>query len=102
MRPEPRFSPDAQADVLAGARHYESLRAGLGVRFLDEIEHAVSLIRETPLLFTLVDDPIRRVLLRRFPFGVFYEPGERDTILAVMDLRQDPETVRRAYSKGPA
>ena len=102
MRPEPRLSPDAQADVLAGARYYESERPGLGIAFLDEIEHAISQIRETPLLFTVVDGPVRRVLLRRFPFGLFYEPGERDTVLAVVDLRQDPETVRRAYGRGPA
>ena len=102
MRPEPRFSPDAQADVLSGARYYESERPGLGIAFLDEVEHAVSLIRDAPFLFTLVDDPVRRVLLRRLSFGLFYEPGERDAVLAVVDLRQDPETVRRAYGRGPA
>ncbi len=101
MRPEPRFSPDAQADVLAAARYYESEQPGLGIEFLDEVEHAVSQIREAPLLSTLVDDPVRRVLLRRFPFGLFFESGERDTVLAVVDLRQDPETVRQAYSRSP-
>ena len=80
--------------------YYNEQRAELGYQFLDEVEHAIVLIRETPLLFTLVDDPIRRVLLRRFPFGVFYLPGaddESDTIVAVVDLRQDPQTVQRAY-----
>ncbi|MBK7583338.1 MAG: type II toxin-antitoxin system RelE/ParE family toxin [Myxococcales bacterium] len=100
MRPEPRITPDAEADTLAAARYYEAERANLGLGFLDEFDHALSLIRATPLLFTLVDDPVRRVLLRRFPYGVFYVSGEeRDTILAVVDLRQDPETVRGAYNR---
>lgn len=99
-RLEPRLTPDATADVLAAARHYESLREGFGAKFLDELENALSLIQATPLLFTVVDEPIRRFLLRRFPDGVFYEPGEsQDTVLAVMDLRQDPEAIRRAYSR---
>jgi hypothetical protein len=44
MRPEPRLTPDAQADVLAAARFYESERAGLGFEFLDEVSHTLSLI----------------------------------------------------------
>ena len=100
MRSEPAITPDAQADILAAARFYEAERAGLGFLFLDEIDHVSSLIQATPLLFTLVDDPIRRVLLRRFPYGVFYEPGEQqDTIVAVVDLRQDPDAVERAYKR---
>jgi toxin ParE1/3/4 len=100
MRLEPRVTADAQADILAAARFYEAERQGLGFEFVDEIEHASTLIRANPLLFTLVDDPIRRVLMRRFPYGVFYEPGEQlDTILAVVDLRRDPETIRRAYNR---
>lgn len=100
MRPEPFVTPDAEADVLAAARYYQSERANLGFEFLDEFERVLSLIRATPLLFTLVDDPVRRVLLNRFPYAVFYEPGEqRDTVLAVVDLRQDPETIRTAYRR---
>lgn len=68
-RLEPRLTPDAAADVLAAARHYESLREGFGAEFLDELENALSL-------------------------------GEsQDTVLAVTDLRQDPATIRRAYSR---
>ncbi len=76
MGRERRITPEAQADILEAARFYESEREGLGVDFLDEFERACIQVRENPLLFTLVDDPVRRVLLRRFPYGVFYEPGE--------------------------
>src|SRR5262245_19374081 len=100
MRREPIVTPDAQADILDAARSYEAERTGLGLRFLDEFDRVCSLIQENPLLFTLVDVPIRRVLLHTFPFGVFYEPGDDcDVILAVIDLRRDPEAIRRAYRR---
>jgi toxin ParE1/3/4 len=100
MRREPRITPDAQADILEAARFYEAERDGLGFAFLDEFDRACGLIEESPLLFTVVDDPVRRVLPRRFPYGVFYEPGDDcDTVLAVVDLRRDPETIRRAYHR---
>jgi len=74
----------------------------LGCEFLDEFEHTTELIRETPLLSTLVEPPIRQALLKRFPYGVFFTPGtddEPDVIVAVIDLRQDPDFVRHAYKR---
>ncbi|HKY40438.1 MAG TPA: hypothetical protein VJN18_31105 [Polyangiaceae bacterium] len=73
-----------------------------GFEFLDEFEQTTSLIRETPLLSTLVDPPIRRALIYRFPYGVFVVPGlgaDADVIVAVVDLHQDPEVIRRAYRR---
>jgi hypothetical protein len=102
MRPEPALTPDAHADVLHAAEHYEAQRENLGLDFLDEFERTTSTIREAPLLSTLVDPPVRRALLRRFPYGVFFVAGSGDTpdvILAVVDLRQDPDVIRRAYQR---
>jgi hypothetical protein len=69
---------------------------------LDEFERTTSRIQEAPLLSTLVDPPIRRVLLNRFPYGVFFVAGSQvqpDVIVAVLDLRQDPEVIRQAYRR---
>lgn len=102
MRPEPKLTPEAEGDVTHAVRYYNARRANLGDAFLHEFEHLTSLIRATPLLFTLVDAPIRRALLRRFPYGVFYVPGtayEPDIIVAVVDLRQDPQVIRQVYGR---
>jgi toxin ParE1/3/4 len=102
MRPEPRFTPDAQADVAYAVDYYNAQRLDLGYEFLDEVERVTSLIRESPLLFTLVDPPIRRALLRRFPYGAFYVPSisdDADVVVAVVDLRQDPDVIRLAYGR---
>ena len=100
MRLEPALTPDAHADVLHAAEQYDAQRPSLGLDFLDEFERVTALIREAPLLSTLVDPPVRRALLRRFPYGVFFVAGSgdaQDLIVAVVDLRQDPELIRRAY-----
>ncbi len=100
MRPEPALTPDAHADVLLAAEQYDSQRPNLGLAFLDEFQRTTSLIREAPLLSTLVDAPVRRALMGRFPFGVFFLAGSAETpdvVLAVVNLRQDPEVIRRAY-----
>lgn len=101
-RPEPALTPDARDDLLRAARYYNSQAPLLGFEFLSEFEETSSLIRESPLLFTLVDPPIRRALLHRFPYGVFYSPGSEDTpdiIVAVVDLQQSPDAVRKAYRR---
>jgi toxin ParE1/3/4 len=102
MRPEPALTPDAHADLLHAADHYEAQRANLGLDFLDEFERVTLMIHETPLFSTLVEPPVRRVLLRRFPYGVFFVAGSAETadvIVAVVDLRQDPDVIRRAYQR---
>jgi hypothetical protein len=67
MRPEPALTPEAHADLLKAVDDYNTQSPGLGFDFLDEFEDSISLIREAPLLFTLVDAPIRRALVHRFP-----------------------------------
>ena len=42
------YHPHAEAELIEAAQYYERSIAGLGVRFLDEAEAAVALIREAP------------------------------------------------------
>jgi hypothetical protein len=100
MRPEPKITPDAKGDIFVAVTYYNEQRLDLGYEFLDEVTRAISRIRETPLLHTMVDGPIRRVLTRRFPYGVFYvSDDDCETVVAVIDLRRDPKVVERAYKR---
>src|ERR1700690_1894586 len=100
MRPEPRVSLEARADIFESAVYYDEQRPNLGYEFMDEVEYAILRIRENPEQFPVVMDPGRRVLLRRFPYGIFYITGEEDeVIVAVVDLRRDPSTWKRRISQ---
>jgi plasmid stabilization system protein ParE len=70
---------------------YESQLEGLGRRFVIELDHAVQKALENPLHYQTVHREIRRVLLRLFPYAIFFvEKPERVVVLAILHQYEDP------------
>jgi len=87
--------PEAERDLAEAHDWYESKVTGLGSDFLLRIEAALSSILRTPEIYPLIHKNVRRALIRRFPYGVFYLVEEAKTVvIAVMHARRDPETWR--------
>src|SRR5580698_9861737 len=84
--------PAAESELTEAYQWYEAQRQGLGSEFLFSIEAALALIQRTPELHPLIHKPIRRALIRRFPFGIFYVVQE-DAIhdLAVFHGKRNPK-----------
>ncbi|HYR67490.1 MAG TPA: hypothetical protein VEP47_15225 [Reyranella sp.] len=81
----------ASIEILNTARRYELERPGLGTAFLDEVTRLEGHISDPPALYQIIDDEVRRAVLRRLPFGLFYvAEAERVLVLACLDLRRDP------------
>ena len=86
-----RLRQEAEADLAEAARWYEEQQPGLGSEFLDEVRRSLSSISDHPGLYPRVSGDIRRALIRRFPFGIFYLVDEPDiVILAVMHGSRAP------------
>ena len=84
--------PQADLDIQAAAVWYEDQRVGLGVRFLDELDLVFQRIETNPRQFPRQEGEVRRVLLRHFPYGVYFvEASEAITVLAVLHLHRDPD-----------
>lgn len=84
----------ASRETIEAARSYERLRPGLGISFLDELARIEGHLSSSPGLYQVAEDQIRRAVLRRFPFGLFYlEEADRILILACLDLRRDPQAL---------
>lgn len=84
---------DAEADIKDAYQWYETQRKGLGESFLLCIEEALSRVSRTPKIYAVVHKHIRRTLIHRFPFGIFYIESERSIIvLAVLHARRNPRT----------
>lgn len=66
------LSPDAEADVKSANRWYQEIEKSLSVRFKAEVGTALSRIASNPLQFPLVNGWIRRVLLNRFPYSIYF------------------------------
>lgn len=84
----------ASRETIEAAQSYECLRPGLGIFLLDELARIERHLSSSPGLYQIVEGQIRRAVLRRFPFGLFYlEEADRILILACLDLRRDPQAL---------
>jgi toxin ParE1/3/4 len=88
--------PEAESDMLQAHAWYEDRRPGLGAQFLRAIESCLETIQRYPLACAKVEDDVRRALLKRFPYGIFYVvDGERISILACLHAKRRPGIWRR-------
>lgn len=86
-----RWRPEAEADLVDAFRWYENRREGLGGEFLLSIDAAITELRKYPESGPLVADPLRRSLVRRFPYGVFYiVEREQIVILGIFHASRSP------------
>jgi len=88
--------PRANLDVAAAYQWYESERAGLGRQFLDQLEAAYDRIAQDPLEFQDLESGIRRVLLSRFPYAVYFViESDVMVVLAVLHVSRNPAEWQR-------
>jgi plasmid stabilization system protein ParE len=86
----------ADADIQAAFDRYENYQEGRGEVFMHHLDAAFTLLRQNPEMAPPYAGSYRRMLVRDFPYGIFYSvQPSRLVVVAVMDLRQDPETIRR-------
>lgn len=65
---------------------------------MEEVNTAVEYLEEHSDLGPTYDVDIRRILLRRFPYGVFYTIEEnRIVVHAILDLRMNPVGIRERF-----
>jgi toxin ParE1/3/4 len=93
-----QLRPEASADIAEAFSWYEDQRPGLGSEFEAELHRTFGYITGMPLASRLVQRGIRRALLHRFPFSVYYGvTGDLIEIRAVLHYRRHPrQWIRRA------
>lgn len=70
---------------------YENRLAGLGTKFLDQVDLAMTVIKKSPEVWPLHFHGTRRYLVHRFPFAILYRYDESQIqIIAVMHQRRRP------------
>ena len=90
------FLFSADADIQTAYEFYEAYQEGRGGVFMRHLDVAFGRLRTFPEIAPPIHEAHRRLLVHSFPYGVFYTiEGRRIIIAAVMDLRQDPEIIRR-------
>ena len=86
-----RLRAEAESDLTEAASWYEDQNPELGHRFLDQIELVFSAIKKAPRSYPIVHRNIRRAMVSRFPFGVYFliEPG-LIIVIAIIHARRNP------------
>ena len=82
---------DAELDLQETVTWYEEQRSGLGADFLKCFKEAMTYVSRYPNLYPVIHADIRRILIRRFPYGVFYlnEP-DQIVIIGIVHDKRDP------------
>src|SRR2546427_1246516 len=72
MQPRLLLEDEARADLAEAFTWYEQQRPGLGSEFLAEVALVLDSIERSPAAHAVIRGQTRRVLVRRFPYAVFY------------------------------
>lgn len=99
MKPYQFLTP-ALLEVEAASQFYETNQPGLGLEFLDEVDHTIQRILANPQAWQVLEPDIRRCRLKRFPYGIIYTQVENGSVLiiSVMHLHRRPNAWRENLS----
>ena len=93
-----RFRSEAASDVVLAREWYDAQRPGLGDEFVQGLEHVIELISDLPEAFPEIAVGLRRALLGRFPYAVYYRSdADLIDVIACLHTRRSPSRWR---SKG--
>jgi plasmid stabilization system protein ParE len=88
------FRRIAQLELDDSVSWYENKRTGLGKRFRIEIEKHLERIAHQPQQFRQIRGQVRRVVLQRFPYSIYFLPEvDRIVVLAVFHGRRAPHNL---------
>ena len=78
-------------DLASGYGHYEGESPGLGERSLNAVDSVFDAIEHYPEMFARVHGEVRRAIVSRFPYAVFYRvDSKRVVVLTVLHTARDP------------
>jgi plasmid stabilization system protein ParE len=89
------YRVEAEQDVAKARRWYENQRPGLGRAFQAALRRAEGLVSRHPAACPITHGVYRRLVMRQFPYAVYYQPLDDDRleIIAVLHQRQDEDVL---------
>ena len=79
-------------DLAGGYAWYNGQHHGLGEEFLAAVSAALDTVERYPDIFARVHGEVRRAVVSRFPYAVFYRiETKRVVVLTVLHTAHDPK-----------
>ncbi len=86
-----RLDPAARDEYREAAEHYLKESPRIAAAFVDQVEATIKLVRKKPTTWRVLHQNVRRCLVRRFPFGVYYTVENDEIVVwAIMHLHRRP------------
>lgn len=93
------FLLSADLDIQQAYEYYENYQEGRGDIFMRHLDTAFTHLRMFPLIAPIFHAGYRRLLVPRYPYGIFYFiESSRVIVVAVKHFQQDLEALRRQLS----
>jgi len=82
-------SPDAEANIESAIQWYVLEDVDLAFRFIAETTTTLRRIARNPFQFPVVNHVVRRALLKRFPYAIYFSlRGDTVVVTAVLHQRR--------------
>jgi len=94
MRYKLNFHPQAAVELEEAFDWYETRSTGLGRRFVEAVDNALSRLSAQPFVHAKIIGDYREMLIDKFPYLRIYEVLERDEIIFISHVfhtRKNPE-----------
>ena len=86
--------PEAESDLAQAYAWYELQRSGLGREFMEEVSRCIQSIDARPLSFTQAYPSVRRAIVHRFPYALFFVVGvEATSVVAAFHMARHPRAL---------
>ena len=83
------ISPEAGAEITNAKNWYEEQQVGLGESFVETLREHINLLKTNNPEHKIVFDDLRRVLVKRFPYVVYYKRYEQTKIVKIFAVLHD-------------
>lgn len=89
---------EAQIEVQEAFQYYQDKSEGLGFEFMRSLDATLQSVKRNPLAYQTIYQEARRVLLRKFPYALFYIAEENQIVVIACfhQKRSEIDWLRRA------
>jgi toxin ParE1/3/4 len=94
------LTPEAKSEAREAYDWYEEQDRGLGDEFLRCLELAFRQVAQNPQQYPVRFDSFRRILIRRFPYAIYFEDNETKIyVYSIFHCSQNPVKLTRKLRK---
>ena len=80
MRARVEYHPKIEQELREVINYYDSCSVGLGIEFLHEFERHILKIASMPNQWIIVENGIRRSLMKRFPYVIYFRALRNESV----------------------